>query len=252
MRSVLNNLRSNLTSAFVTTYTYAPLVGMTSQTDPAGRTTFYEYDGLGRLSLIRDKDQNILKKFDYQYQTSYTAISPPTIYSNTVQSGPFTKNNCGSGYTGSTVIYTVPAGTYTSAYSQTDADSKAQTDVSNNGPSYANTYGTCTSTSTPCTISMYSGFSSPTRNVNNSGSSVSGYIVFYPTSSNMNVGTMYQIATIGSGCRPSGVRTFSTYAGGRNWTITVYPGGMIYAQIAYGSSALNTYSSVSINISYSL
>ena len=252
MRSVLNNLRTNLTSALVTTYTYAPLVGMTSQTDPAGRTTFYEYDGLGRLSLIRDNDQNILKKFDYQYQTSSTAITPPTIFSNTVQSGPFTKNNCGTGYTGSTVVYTVPAGTYTSAISQADADSKAQTDVSNNGPNYANTYGTCTSTSTPCTISMYSGFSSPTRNVNNSGSSVSGYIVFYPTSSTMNAGTMYQIATVGSGCRPSGVRTYSTYAGGRNWTITVYPGGMIYAQIAYGSSALNTYSSVSINISYSL
>jgi YD repeat-containing protein len=252
MRSVLNNLRANLPNAFVTTYTYAPLVGMTSQTDPAGRTTYYEYDGLGRLSLIRDKDQNSIKKFDYQYQASSSIITPPTIFSNTLQSGSFTKNNCGTGYAGSSVVYTVPANTYTSAISQADADNKAQADKNANGQNYANTYGTCTSTSTPCTISMYSGYSSPTNSVNNNGTTVSGYIVFYPTSSTMNAGSMYQIATIGTGCRPSGVRTFSTYAGGRNWTITVYPGGMIYAQIAYGSSPLGTYSTVSINISYSL
>jgi YD repeat-containing protein len=66
LRNHLNNLRS-MPGAFVTTYTYKPLIGITSETDVRGRTTFYEYDSFNRLSLIRDQDQNILKKICYNY-----------------------------------------------------------------------------------------------------------------------------------------------------------------------------------------
>ena len=54
--------------AQMTTYTYEPLVGMTSATDPSGKTVFYEYDGFQRLKLIRDQDGKIVKQFDYKYQ----------------------------------------------------------------------------------------------------------------------------------------------------------------------------------------
>ncbi|HLO60907.1 MAG TPA: RHS repeat domain-containing protein [Bacteroidales bacterium] len=52
----------------VTIYTYSPLFGITSQTDSNGVTTYYEYDGLGRLKAIKNDDGNILKTFDYHYK----------------------------------------------------------------------------------------------------------------------------------------------------------------------------------------
>ncbi|WP_205886150.1 DUF5977 domain-containing protein, partial [Escherichia coli] len=66
-----------------------------------------------------------------------------TFY-NAVQSGSFTKNNCPNGGTGSTVTYTVAAGTYSSTVSQADADQKATNDVNTNGQAYANANGICT------------------------------------------------------------------------------------------------------------
>jgi YD repeat-containing protein len=69
VKSQLDNLRSGLTgtNALVNTYTYKPLVGLSSQTDPDGKPIFYEYDGLGRLQHIRDENQNILKKYSYAF-----------------------------------------------------------------------------------------------------------------------------------------------------------------------------------------
>ena len=70
VKAQLDALRNGLLSskALVTTYTYKPLVGVSTQTDPNGKTTYYEYDSFNRLKAIKDKDGNVVKTFDYQYQ----------------------------------------------------------------------------------------------------------------------------------------------------------------------------------------
>jgi YD repeat-containing protein len=58
-----------LNGALITTYTYNPLVGITSQTDPNGVATYYEYDSMGRLWRINNDKGNVLKQYDYHYST---------------------------------------------------------------------------------------------------------------------------------------------------------------------------------------
>ena len=51
--ALLNRLCIELPSAQVSIYTYDPMVGITSSTDPRGHTTYYEYDDMGRLVRIK-------------------------------------------------------------------------------------------------------------------------------------------------------------------------------------------------------
>jgi YD repeat-containing protein len=127
--------------AQMVTLTYEPLLGISSQCDANNRISYYEYDAFGRLAAIRDQDRNVVKRIRYNYtgqpETDY-------YYYNTSQSNSFTRNNCGVGYVGSTVSYTVSASVYSSSISQVDANKKALNDIVANGQNYANTVGTCT------------------------------------------------------------------------------------------------------------
>jgi hypothetical protein len=60
----------------LTTYTYAPLTGMISETNINGKSIRYEYDKLQRLLLARDFNNNILKQYDYQYQIAVPNTTP--------------------------------------------------------------------------------------------------------------------------------------------------------------------------------
>jgi hypothetical protein len=64
----IDELRLFPKTAQMSTFTYEPLIGMTSKCDANNRIEYYEYDSFGRLKLIRDFDGNIIKSFDYQYQ----------------------------------------------------------------------------------------------------------------------------------------------------------------------------------------
>lgn len=70
-------------------------------------------------------------------------VTTPTVYESKAQSKSFTRNNCGSGYTGSAVTYSVAAGKYQSTLSQAAADGLATSEINSNGQANANSKGTC-------------------------------------------------------------------------------------------------------------
>jgi hypothetical protein len=63
----IDELRLFPENAQMVTYTYAPYVGATSQCDINNRITYFEYDEFGRLSVVRDKDMNVAKKYCYNF-----------------------------------------------------------------------------------------------------------------------------------------------------------------------------------------
>lgn len=68
LRLKLQSLRSGFPKAMVTTYTYDPLIGITSITDSRGYTMYYEYDEFNRLQYVKDSEENILTKNEYNYK----------------------------------------------------------------------------------------------------------------------------------------------------------------------------------------
>jgi len=119
----------------VTTFTFKPLIGMTSQTDPNGKTTYYMYDSYGRLSYIKDHEGNVLKKYCYNYQGKAESCN---LYFSKDYSGNYNSKNCSLG-SFQPYYVSVPEGQFSSTASQTAADLLAQ----QYAQQQANQYGTC-------------------------------------------------------------------------------------------------------------
>ncbi len=66
LRNALNNLRDALPSdAFMTSYTYDPLIGVTSITDSRGGSVYYSYDSFDRLEAVYDQNYKLFSKNEY-------------------------------------------------------------------------------------------------------------------------------------------------------------------------------------------
>ena len=63
--TALNSLRTAHPDAFVTTYTFIPMVGMKTTTDANGRKETYEYDSFNRLHKIINHEGNVVKEYKY-------------------------------------------------------------------------------------------------------------------------------------------------------------------------------------------
>lgn len=65
---LIDDIKLYPAGARMNSYSYKPLVGMTSSTDIKGQTMYYEYDNYQRLKCIKDQDGNIIKVLDYNYK----------------------------------------------------------------------------------------------------------------------------------------------------------------------------------------
>lgn len=68
LREALENLRNSLPDALVTTFSYDPLIGVTSITDPRGETTSFQYDNLHRPGIVKDAYGHIVSAYQYNYK----------------------------------------------------------------------------------------------------------------------------------------------------------------------------------------
>ena len=138
---IIDELRLYPSGAQMTSYAYQPLAGISSQCDADNHIINYTYDGIGRLTVVKDQDNNVIKNNSYAYTSTpsctgnYTNQQPYT--------GTFTRNTCPTGQIGGPVNYYTPVGSFGSSVSQLDAESKAAADVSANGQNYANLIGSC-------------------------------------------------------------------------------------------------------------
>uniref|UniRef100_UPI001A95A413 DUF5977 domain-containing protein n=1 Tax=Longitalea luteola TaxID=2812563 RepID=UPI001A95A413 len=129
----IDELRLHPVEAQMTTYTYDPLIGMTSSCDQNNQVTRYVYDDFGRLSMVKNHDNHILKMYCYNYQgqlgTCYTPIpdpAPPVVtYYSADWSGDYYSQYCSEGAPLPYYV-SVPYGLYTSTVSQEEADGWAK------------------------------------------------------------------------------------------------------------------------------
>ncbi len=70
----IDELRLYPKGSSITTYTYEPLIGITSKSDANGNITYFEYDSFGRLKIARNQDRNIVKQYSYSYQSSTNTV----------------------------------------------------------------------------------------------------------------------------------------------------------------------------------
>jgi hypothetical protein len=138
---LIDELRFYPATAQMTTYTYAPLIGMTSACDIKNAIKYYEYDAAGRLSLVRDQDKNVLQKICYNYAGQQIDCGGTIFYSK-AKCQQFTKS-CSVDYYADTYDYCVPADKYSSTQSQAAADALADADIAANGQITANQKAEC-------------------------------------------------------------------------------------------------------------
>ncbi len=70
IRGLFDDLRAHeyFTNAQITSFTYDPLLGVTSVTDPRGYTMYYEYDTFNRLEYVKDDAGKLISENKYGYK----------------------------------------------------------------------------------------------------------------------------------------------------------------------------------------
>lgn len=141
--AIIDELRLFPSTARMRTVAYDPIVGKQSECDENNRSSYFEYDNLARLVLVRDEYRNIVKAFDYNNVNALYLSGCPKIYYNKEISEGIQRSNCGAGYLATEVPFVIPANKYSSTISQEDADLKAEAELIRDGQAFANANGVC-------------------------------------------------------------------------------------------------------------
>lgn len=140
--TTIDELRLYPFTARMSTTSYDPLIGKTSECDINNRITYYEYDDNARLKSIKDEEGNIIKMMEYNVAKRSSNPQCPTsaiTYGNVQMSQTFQKD-CGRDdiFVGSMVEVVVAASTFTSTISQEYVDQLASNYLSTQGQTIAN------------------------------------------------------------------------------------------------------------------
>ncbi|WP_156907141.1 DUF5977 domain-containing protein [Epilithonimonas caeni] len=242
LNDALDTFRKSYSPTYlVTTYTYDPLIGMTSTTDPSGFKKYYKYDHTNRLEKILDKDNNIIEEYKYNYA--------PSRFYNKRQERKIFKNDCPSWQLGTAYTYVVPEDTYFSYDNIETANQMAIAEIDQKGQQAANQNGSCEFLSCQLTPNYYvtlQGYNSIQQTQPNHievilvfKADLTGLGMSYASGSGVSVGY------IGANCRPNSVKVINQ----TNWTITIDTNGYVMIRSNNGTSPPNN-TQVGVSFSY--
>ncbi|WP_163325475.1 RHS repeat protein [Draconibacterium mangrovi] len=66
--TLYSSLKSLVPGAMISSYSYKPLIGLSTVTDQKGVTQKYDYESFGRLHLIKNDDDHIQSSYNYNYK----------------------------------------------------------------------------------------------------------------------------------------------------------------------------------------
>lgn len=87
----VDEVRLHPADASMTSYTYYPLFGVSSVTNPDNYINYYDYDVMGRNTGYRDMRGNIIKKYEYAYDQA--TLDDGTTQKPSATNNPYTTTN---------------------------------------------------------------------------------------------------------------------------------------------------------------
>lgn len=72
----IDEVRLHPASANMVTSTYEPMIGMIASVDANNTISYTEYDQMNRVKVIRDRNKNIIKRYDYEDAPTLITLSP--------------------------------------------------------------------------------------------------------------------------------------------------------------------------------
>lgn len=239
--------KSALLGFKITTYTYDPLIGISSKTDSNGNRKITKYDDLNRVDKELDLNGRILKEYKYS--------SVLTKFYNDAKSVSLVKNDCPAGSGGSYVNYSVPANKYISYISKDDANQQAMDEINTIGQAYVNSQSTCFYNSCEITRPYYILQSDYISFQPDSPTHVNAIVSIAPpnlTNLNMSWSGGVVIGTLGAFCRPTTFTTLNNISdsGNRKWRVTINQWGDITLTLTSGTTPNGTSDRINLNFGY--